>query len=1073
MRRPETWQTTDLWKTLERREDDEAAKAKLTVTNILPEVEEILAKGNSTPDTYTLHDEEHSYRVAELIAGIAGDLLQRLSSYEVAMLLLAAYLHDIGMTPPAGKVAAHFSYLLSGDSHDLSEEQREELQVFLDDNWDGRVPPLNSSIPTAEEIALVGRITTAYVRERHNSWGGEWMEQNLQPHADDLYAGWLNDLILLCASHHYGIDELRHSDFHPRLVGAGDCVCHLRFCACLLRVADVLDFDPERTPKVLFAHREVEDGSVIHWHKNHGIGFSLSDDEVTVHAQPSDAVTHHAVICTVEDVERELLLCDRLDQETQFHRMQGWAKDLPHEWRLRTHVQRQINPRGDRYEYVDGTFRPDPGRVLDLIGGAELYGESLAGVRELLQNAFDAVREQIARERLKQSEPNDEETVARLARNHQVLLRLEQDNGTTKLVCRDSGSGMTKEILLSRFLVGGKTANHEIRDLERRCRELGFSVGRTARFGIGVLSYFLLGKRLQLETRRSIEAGGADGVGWSFSSNGLEDFGEVSANSASPQGTTVTLTIKDEFLGDGYEAFAERLCEYLLDTVCRTPCGFRFEVEGAEVEEINLEPGWAEREANVRGLLLRDLRDSTPLDIDTPVELLSREDREGIARQDAYWESLREEAAGAMHLLSEEGELPDELGIYRIFTGYFALGDNLSVAFLDLEDQDDEDGIQIRRVGHADMYVCSGALSTSWNGMEVDTEFDTSSPRMHPDVPSSVIEIDWTSDAAGQLAVDRNSVRLSKKGEQAVRSVGKRARDLLAAMVKEAGESPLSLLNARLVKTDVPEGSSNLQWILDTPQGRKLRPVPFPVRSLHTYVGRELNDGVLLGGKKVTAVRAATSLGGRTRNPHWHGEEFVPSRIALVRSSEIRPVAIWDGAERPADDLPTPKTMALEFPGSFEQMIGVTGTDRQPVWNRDHPVVRALDQEGWNWVFEVIEKDSDPLSYADQVLQSAGRAAAWIVYCLWASEEHLWNGLCDRAPEFLPSLWALIDGLEPDQPLFFYKEQFVERNLRIVSPESWEEIGRDALDEWLEEKTAELDDFWWLTPVKSPLEASV
>jgi HSP90 family molecular chaperone len=39
-------------------------------------------------------------------------------------------------------------------------------------------------------------------------------------------------------------------------------------------------------------------------------------------------------------------------------------------------------------------------RFLKLLSGVELYGNELAAVRELLQNACDAVRERIARERL-------------------------------------------------------------------------------------------------------------------------------------------------------------------------------------------------------------------------------------------------------------------------------------------------------------------------------------------------------------------------------------------------------------------------------------------------------------------------------------------------------------------------------------------------------------------------------------------------------------------------------------------------------------------------------------------------
>jgi hypothetical protein len=48
---------------------------------------------------------------------------------------------------------------------------------------------------------------------------------------------------------------------------------------------------------------------------------------------------------------------------------------------------------------------------LELLAGTQLYGTPLAAIRELLQNAFDAVGERIARERLSQPDPVDPEMV--------------------------------------------------------------------------------------------------------------------------------------------------------------------------------------------------------------------------------------------------------------------------------------------------------------------------------------------------------------------------------------------------------------------------------------------------------------------------------------------------------------------------------------------------------------------------------------------------------------------------------------------------------------------------------------
>ena len=74
------------------------------------------------------------------------------------------------------------------------------------------------------------------------------------------------------------------------------------------------------------------------------------------------------------------------------------GKPVRRDWRLAPAVVRDIRPANDSYEYIDGAFRPDEARLLQLLSGEQLYGNPLVAVREeLLQNAFDAVREKIAR----------------------------------------------------------------------------------------------------------------------------------------------------------------------------------------------------------------------------------------------------------------------------------------------------------------------------------------------------------------------------------------------------------------------------------------------------------------------------------------------------------------------------------------------------------------------------------------------------------------------------------------------------------------------------------------------------
>jgi hypothetical protein len=114
-------------------------------------------------------------------------------------------------------------------------------------------------------------------------------------------------------------------------------------------------------------------------------------------------------------------------------------------------------------------------------------------------------------------------------------------------------------------------------------------------------------------------------------------------------------------------------------------------------------------------------------------------------------------------------------------------------------------------------------------------------------------------------------------------------------------------------------------------------------------------------------------------------------------------------------------------------------------------------------VVKVNREMDDPLSYAKELLESPSRAAAWIIYRIWASDQPLWNGLAERDQDFLPSLFQLFTGIDPRGTLFFYKDQYGDRILDEIRKDSWNRrVGRHSLA-WLEEVTKELDDSWFLT----------
>ena len=142
--------------------------------------------------------------------------------------------------------------------------------------------------------------------------------------------------------------------------------------------------------------------------------------------------------------------------------------------------------------------RPD---LLKLLVGP-LYGNMPSvGVRELLQNSVDAVRE---RQSLQRRHPELDST-ALIDQGHDVEISLTEDSplGPFWLTVSDRGSGMSVEIIRDYFLTAGASFRNS--DAWKREFETDdhprSQVLRSGRFGVGMLAAFLLGSRIQVATR--------------------------------------------------------------------------------------------------------------------------------------------------------------------------------------------------------------------------------------------------------------------------------------------------------------------------------------------------------------------------------------------------------------------------------------------------------------------------------------------------------------------------------------------------------------------------------------------
>jgi len=287
-----------------------------------------------------------------------------------------------------------------------------------------------------------------------------------------------------------------------------------------LRVADYLDAHPGRAPdEVTLTRRANSPRSDIEYKLNQCI-ISIDEDPkqerwIRVMCNPPDAVTFIAMRDWLDGLQRELDSAEAILSDISFRR-RGMI-------RLRySRVKSNLDDtdafaRTVDYVPADIRLRVAENDLVRLLVNP-LYGDAPEiGIRELVQNAVDAVRERDAIERSTgvSGIPGNEGTTPDV----RVALERSQD-GRAWVVVEDRGIGMSLPTVENFFLRVGATYR---RSTEWRLRfepsPGEAAVLRSGRFGIGVLAAFLLGRRVYVETRH-VDASEENGLCFVVDLNG-------------------------------------------------------------------------------------------------------------------------------------------------------------------------------------------------------------------------------------------------------------------------------------------------------------------------------------------------------------------------------------------------------------------------------------------------------------------------------------------------------------------------------------------------------------------------
>ncbi|MBT2209967.1 hypothetical protein [Actinomadura sp. NEAU-AAG7] len=145
-------------------------------------------------------------------------------------------------------------------------------------------------------------------------------------------------------------------------------------------------------------------------------------------------------------------------------------------------------------------FRLDERRVQDLLMGEQLYQDRGLAIRELYQNALDACRYRRARLAYRRQGDWADDWEGRIRFTQGV-----DENGRAYLECLDNGIGMTEAVLTDVFAQAGTrftdTTEFLVESADWKSSDPPIPFHANSRFGIGVLSYFMIADEIEVITR--------------------------------------------------------------------------------------------------------------------------------------------------------------------------------------------------------------------------------------------------------------------------------------------------------------------------------------------------------------------------------------------------------------------------------------------------------------------------------------------------------------------------------------------------------------------------------------------
>ena len=504
--------------------DDLTKKARAhlkNITRILPE--------------FDLHDEKHSEKVVYNQEKLLGEeQIQNLSSYELFLIQLAAFFHDCAMAPSDWEIEVmqftegteNFRIKQESVCNDLKKPYKTiEAIEFIKSNRKKIYKEFNKDVkewmfsPKSEMdlIEYLAKLLVDYQNYRNGFADQIKAEKSINDfeklndfiridyirathhvrietyikNLESLFSNafeqptWgkqlANDLAKICRSH--GEDASFINGLSTNAQYYGDESANLQLVAILLRLGDIIHFSFDRAPVELRSSRIFKsEYSFLQWAiKNNGVNYSIENGKISFRAyceQPESYFNLHQYIDCIDVEIQNYFRLERL-----------WDKKIIKN--LQDKVDR-TNIKNDEDAFLPKrglSFSLNQKRTIELLMGVGLYKDKFACLRELYQNSLDACRCMLS-----QNEVLNKTAIGKIEFGIQTEL------GKTFIYCFDNGIGMSKHIIET-YLLNIGNSFYKSSDFFKYQAKWGGNFTPTSQFGIGILSCFMIGTKIEITTK--------------------------------------------------------------------------------------------------------------------------------------------------------------------------------------------------------------------------------------------------------------------------------------------------------------------------------------------------------------------------------------------------------------------------------------------------------------------------------------------------------------------------------------------------------------------------------------------